>query len=59
MNQQSAGKVDYMKNHEELIGKVIVALAVIIGAWIIAQAIQTAGGTIGSQIAAAISNSGI
>lgn len=43
-----------MKEYQNLIGKVILAVAIIAAALILANAIETAGGTIGSQIASAL-----
>ena len=43
-----------MKDYQNLIGKIIIAAAIIIGAVIIGNAIIEAGGEIGSQIASAL-----
>ncbi len=43
-----------MKEYQNLIGKVILAGAIIVAALIIANAIEAAGGTIGSQISSAL-----
>lgn len=43
-----------MKISENLIGKIVIAAAIIIAGKLIAEAIMTAGGDIGSQIAAAL-----
>lgn len=43
-----------MKEYQNLIGKVIVAGAIIVAAFVIANAIEAAGGNIGSQIASAL-----
>ena len=45
-----------MKEYKDLIGKVIVAAAIVVAAWMIANAVTAAGGTIGSQIASALNN---
>ncbi len=45
-----------MKEYQDLIGKVIVAAAIVAAAWMIANAVTAAGGTIGSQIASALNN---
>lgn len=44
-----------MKDYQYLVGKALVAVAIIIGACIIAEAIQVGAASIGSQIAAALS----
>ena len=46
----------FMKEYQSLIGKIILAAAIIIAACIVASAIRAAGGSIGSQIASAIFN---
>lgn len=43
-----------MREYQSLIGKVIVAGAIILAAFIVANAIEAAGGNIGSQIALAL-----
>ena len=43
-----------MKEYQNLIGKVILAVAIILGAMIIGNAILEASGNIGSQIASAL-----
>ena len=43
-----------MKEYQNLIGKIIVAVAIIIGAVVIGNAILEAGGNIGSEIASAL-----
>lgn len=43
-----------MKEYQNIIGKIVIALAIIIAGYMISQAIITAGGDIGSQIASAI-----
>ena len=43
-----------MKEYQNLIGKIIIAAAIIIGAMVIGNAILEAGGNIGSQIASAL-----
>lgn len=43
-----------MKEYQNLIGKVIIAAAIIVGAVIIGNAIFEASGNIGAQIAAAL-----
>ena len=40
-----------MKEHQDLIGKIAIAVAIIIAGVMISNAIITAGGEIGSQIA--------
>ena len=45
-----------MKEYQDLIGKVIVAAAIVVAAWMIANAVTASGGTIGSQIASALNN---
>ena len=45
-----------MKEYQSLIGKIILAAAIIIAACIVASAIRAAGGSIGSQIASSIFN---
>ena len=45
-----------MKEYQNLIGKIIVAVAIIIAAFIIANAIEAGCASIGSQIASAIAN---
>lgn len=45
-----------MKEYQSLIGKIILAAAIIIAACIVASAIRAAGGSIGSQIASVIFN---
>ena len=44
-----------MKDYQYMVGKALVAAAIIIGACIIAEAIQVGAASIGSQIAAALS----
>lgn len=43
-----------MKEYQNLIGKIIIAGAIIIAAFIISGAIESAGRNIGSQIASAL-----
>ena len=43
-----------VKDSYYIIGKILVSASILIGAYLIAQAIQAAGGAIGSQIASAI-----
>lgn len=43
-----------MKEYQNIIGKVIVAGAIIAAAFIIADAIEAVGGNMGSQIASAL-----
>lgn len=43
-----------MKDYQNLIGKLAIAAAIIIAGIIISQAIESAGGNIGSQIAGAL-----
>lgn len=43
-----------MKDYQNLIGKIIIAVAIIIAGAMIANAIEGAGGDIGSQIASAL-----
>lgn len=43
-----------MKDYQNLIGKIIIAVAIIIAGNMIANAIEVAGGSIGSQIASTI-----
>mgnify|MGYP006956025891 FL=1 len=43
-----------MKDHQDLVGKIIIAAAIIIAAVVLAGAIERAGASIGSQIASAI-----
>lgn len=43
-----------MKEYQNLIGKLLIAAAIIIAGVMISNAIQSAGGSIGSQIAYAI-----
>lgn len=43
-----------MKEYQYLVGKILVAVAIIVGAWIIGEAIQVGASNIGSQIAAAL-----
>lgn len=45
------------ENYQYLLGKALIAIAIIIGAWIIGEAIQVGAASIGSQIASAIMNS--
>ncbi len=42
-----------MKDHQDLIGKIIIAAAIVIAAVVLAGAIERAGASIGSQIAGA------
>ncbi len=44
----------FLKEYQDLIGKILIAVAIIIGAYIIGDAILEAGGSIGSQIASAL-----
>ena len=46
-----------MKEHQNLIGKIIIAIAIVIAAISIANAIEAGCASIGSQIASAIANS--
>ena len=43
-----------MKEYQNLIGKLAIAVAIIIAGVMISQAIEVAGGSIGSQIASAL-----
>lgn len=43
-----------MKEYQNLIGKLAIAAAIIIAGVMISQAIESAGGNIGSQIASAL-----
>lgn len=43
-----------MKENQNIVGKIVIALAIVIAGYMISQAIITAGGDIGSQIASAI-----
>lgn len=43
-----------MKDYQGFIGKIVIALAIVIAGYLISQAIITAGGDIGSQIASAL-----
>lgn len=43
-----------MKDYQNLIGKIIIAAAIIVAGAMIAHAIELAGGNIGSQIAGAL-----
>lgn len=43
-----------MKEYQNLIGKVIIAGAIIVAAFIVANAIEATGGNMGSQIASAL-----
>ena len=43
-----------MKDYQNLIGKIIIAIAIVIAGSMIANAIVVAGGEIGSQIASAL-----
>lgn len=47
----------HMKEHQNLIGKIIIAVAIVIAAVMIANAIEAGCASIGSQIASAIANS--
>lgn len=44
-----------MKDYQNLIGKIIIAAAIVVAGAMIANAIEAAGGSIGSQIASALS----
>ena len=44
----------HMKEHQNLIGKIIIAVAIVIAAVMIANAIEAGCASIGSQIASAI-----
>ena len=46
-----------MKDYQNLIGKIIIAVAIIIAAVILSNAIEVGCASIGSQIASAIANS--
>lgn len=46
-----------MREYQAVIGRLIIAISIVVGACIIAKAIRFSGGTIGSQIASAIFNS--
>lgn len=48
------GDRDEMKKYQHLIGKIMIAGAIVVAAFIIANAIEYAGGSIGSQIASAL-----
>ena len=43
-----------MKEYQNLIGKIFIAIAIIVAAHLISNAIEIAGSNIGSQIAAAM-----
>ena len=43
-----------MKDYQNLIGKIIIAVAIVIAGAMIANAIEVAGGNIGSQISSAL-----
>lgn len=43
-----------MKDHQDLIGKIIIAAAIVIAAVVLAGAIERAGASIGSQIPSAV-----
>ena len=43
-----------MREYQAVIGRLIIAISIVVGACIIAKAIRFSGGTIGSQIASAI-----
>ena len=43
-----------MKDYQNLIGKIIIAVAIVVAGSMIANAIEVAGGDIGSQIASAL-----
>ena len=44
-----------MKDYQNLVEKALIAIAIVVGAWIIGEAIQAGAADIGSQIAAALS----
>ena len=43
-----------MKEYQNLIGKLAIAVAIIIAGFMISQSIEAAGGSVGSQIASAL-----
>ncbi|MCD8385053.1 MAG: hypothetical protein LUC39_08900, partial [Clostridiales bacterium] len=51
------GGVNMKEKYQYLLGNALVAIAIIIGAWIIGEAIQVGTASTGSQIASAIMDS--